>query len=51
MNRRSLFLVTGWCRILGRCRDMIWAFDPDDAAARFFAKHGLEAQEVRYEHA
>lgn len=49
--KRSLYLVTGWCRMLGRCRDMIWAADPAEAAARFFAKHKLEAQEVKYEHA
>jgi hypothetical protein len=49
--KRSLYLVTGWCRMLGRCRDMIWAANPDDAAARFFSKHKIEAQEVKYEHA
>lgn len=50
-QKRSLFLVSGWCRLLGRCRDMVWAVDPEDAARRFFKKHHLEAQEVRYEHA
>lgn len=30
---------------------MVWAADPAEAAALFFQKHGLEAQEVEYEHA
>lgn len=49
--KRSLYLVTGYCLMFGRCRDMIWAADPAEAAALFFAKHKLEALEVIHEHA
>ena len=51
MNGRSLYLVTGWCQVFGRCQDIIWAVDKADAAARFLQKHGVNAQELRYEHA
>lgn len=49
--KRSLYLVTGWCRLFGRCRDMVWAASAAEAAARFFDKHGVKASEVKYEHA
>lgn len=51
MIQRSLYLVTGWCPMFGRCRDMIWAANTAQAADRFFEKHGIPASEVKYEHA